>query len=229
MILHEMAHQWFGDLVTMRWWEDLWLNESFAEFCGVLAAAEATRFTRRLDDVLRRPKIWGYVQDQLPSTHPVAARWHAERGRRELRRHQLRQGRGGAEAAGRLCRPGRLLRRDAGATSRSTAGATRPWLTCWRALEASSGKELATGRGLAGDGRAEYAARGVRGRRRPLHARSPCCRRRLRSTRPCGRTTSRSACTTRPDGALVRTHRVEVDIAGARTEIPELAGRRSLT
>ncbi len=73
VILHEMAHMWFGDLVTMRWWGDLWLNESFAEFCGWLASAEATRFTDAWTTFAIGRKAWGYMQDQLSSTHPIAA------------------------------------------------------------------------------------------------------------------------------------------------------------
>jgi aminopeptidase N len=73
VILHEMAHQWFGDLVTMRWWDDLWLNESFAEFCATLSSAEGTRFTDAWTTFSGTRKTWGYRQDQLPSTHPIAA------------------------------------------------------------------------------------------------------------------------------------------------------------
>jgi aminopeptidase N len=73
VILHEMAHQWFGDLVTMRWWSDLWLNESFADFCAALASAEGTRFTEAWTTFAAARKAWGYQQDQLPSTHPIAA------------------------------------------------------------------------------------------------------------------------------------------------------------
>jgi aminopeptidase N len=73
VILHEMAHMWFGNLVTMRWWDDLWLNESFAEFCGTLASAEATRFGDAWTTFCAGRKTWGYMQDRLPSTHPVAA------------------------------------------------------------------------------------------------------------------------------------------------------------
>jgi aminopeptidase N len=71
-ILHEMAHMWFGDLVTMQWWDDLWLNESFATFISFLCQSEATDFAdvawTSFENI---EKSWGYRQDQLPSTHPI--------------------------------------------------------------------------------------------------------------------------------------------------------------
>ncbi|NBE80233.1 aminopeptidase N [Micromonospora rubida] len=70
-ILHELAHMWFGDLVTMRWWNDLWLNESFAEWASHWCNANATRFTDAWTTFLSIRKNWGYRQDQLSSTHPV--------------------------------------------------------------------------------------------------------------------------------------------------------------
>ncbi len=72
-ILHEMAHMWFGDLVTMRWWNDLWLNESFATFASVLCQTQATRWTSAWTTFANSEKTWAYKQDQLPSTHPIAA------------------------------------------------------------------------------------------------------------------------------------------------------------
>ena len=73
VILHEMAHMWFGDLVTMKWWDDLWLNESFAEWACYHAAVKATAFTESWTGFTNSRKQTGYRQDQLPSTHPIAA------------------------------------------------------------------------------------------------------------------------------------------------------------
>src|SRR5213076_2655508 len=72
-ILHEMAHMWFGDLVTMRWWDDLWLNESFATWASVVSQSEATEYRNAWTTFANVEKSWAYRQDQLPSTHPVAA------------------------------------------------------------------------------------------------------------------------------------------------------------
>ncbi|WP_148615891.1 aminopeptidase N [Nocardioides rubriscoriae] len=76
VITHEMAHMWFGDLVTMRWWDDLWLNESFAEWACYWAEAEATEFTDAWTGFANARKQTGYRADQLPSTHPIAADNH---------------------------------------------------------------------------------------------------------------------------------------------------------
>ncbi|EYF04301.1 aminopeptidase N [Chondromyces apiculatus] len=72
VILHEMAHMWFGDLVTMRWWNDLWLNESFATYMSYLALEHATRFGPDAWTSFNGIKGWAYRQDQLCTTHPVA-------------------------------------------------------------------------------------------------------------------------------------------------------------
>ncbi|MCF2531690.1 aminopeptidase N [Yinghuangia soli] len=72
-ILHELAHMWFGDLVTMQWWDDLWLNESFATYASIRCQAEVTRWTQAWATFGNRMKTWAYRQDQLPSTHPIFA------------------------------------------------------------------------------------------------------------------------------------------------------------
>ena len=72
-IAHEIAHMWFGDLVTMRWWDDLWLNESFASYLATLTLVEATRHRTGWTAFILGDKAWGYWADQLPTTHPISA------------------------------------------------------------------------------------------------------------------------------------------------------------
>ena len=72
VILHEMAHMWFGDLVTMKWWNDTWLNESFAEWAAYYTSSQATKYTNSWTEFTGARKNWAYRQDQLSSTHPIA-------------------------------------------------------------------------------------------------------------------------------------------------------------
>ncbi|MHA7198178.1 aminopeptidase N [Arthrobacter alkaliphilus] len=72
-LMHEMAHMWFGDLVTMTWWDDLWLKESFADYMGTLGVDKATDWDSAWVDFANKRKSWAYMQDQLPTTHPIVA------------------------------------------------------------------------------------------------------------------------------------------------------------
>ena len=71
VLLHEMAHMWFGDMVTMRWWEDLWLNEAFADWACYWSAEAATEFGDAWSGFLATDKLSGYAADMAPSTHPI--------------------------------------------------------------------------------------------------------------------------------------------------------------
>ena len=171
VILHEMAHMWFGDLVTMRWWDDLWLNESFAEWACYHAAVEDTAFTESWTGFTNARKNWALRQDQLPSTHPVAAdNYDLEAVEVELRHDHLRQGRQRAQAAGRLGRARQLPRRSEAVLPRPRVRqrpVRRPARRPRAARPAASSSEL--GRRVAADVRRQHPLRPVRaGRRRQL-------------------------------------------------------------
>ena len=127
-ILHELSHMWFGNLVTMRWWDDLWLKESFATWSATFAVSEQAD-----DPELAWAAFCAQLQDLgLPpgpaAVHPPGGGGHGRPGgrRAELRPDHLRQGRGAAGAAGVLCRPRRLPGRGAGLLHRATPSATPP-------------------------------------------------------------------------------------------------------
>lgn len=72
-LMHEMSHMWFGNLATMQWWDDLWLKESFADFFGTKAVADATDLPGAWQSFAHQRKAWAYVQDSYPTTHPIVA------------------------------------------------------------------------------------------------------------------------------------------------------------
>jgi aminopeptidase N len=234
VILHEMAHMWFGDLVTMRWWDDLWLNESFAECCAVLASAEATRFTGAWATFSGGRKNWGYMQDQLPSAHPVAADAPTlteaaanfdgisyAKGASVLKQLMAYTGRDAffagvhayfAEHPFGNATLADLLRALAQASGRSLSDWSKAWLetagpnTLRPDFETGPGGEFTS-----------FAVLQGAPERHPV----------LRAHRIGIGLYNFADGAPGPDGepgALVRTQRVEVEVSGARTPVPELAG-----
>jgi aminopeptidase N len=231
IVLHEMAHMWFGDLVTMRWFDDLWLNESFADYCAALSSAEATRFTDAWTTFAGGRKSWGYQQDELPSTHPIAAdvptltaaianfdgisyakgasvlkQLVAYVGREPffagIRSYLAAHSWGNATLADLLAALEEHSGRDLSA-----------WSKAW--LETAGANTLRPDLRLEADARggydriAEFAvlqeAPAAHATLRPHHVAVGCYE--------------------RSGGKLVRTYRVELDVSGPRTAVPSLAGR----
>ena len=225
-ILHELAHMWFGDLVTMRWWDDLWLNESFAEYMSTLATAAGHPLDQRLDHVLLDGEELGLPAGPA-ALHAPDRRGHARPGGRrgQLRRHHVRQGRERAQAAGVVGGPGRVLRRRPRLLRQARVGQHRAARLPHRARGHQRPRPVRVVRPLAGAGGRHAAAAVARGRRRRASSpRSPSCRRCPTST-PCSvRTASRSAATTCRRAASCGPCHVELDIDGPRTEVPQLVG-----
>jgi len=225
VILHEMAHMWFGDLVTMRWWDDLWLNESFAEYCGTAASAEATRFTRAWTTFASGRKNWAYQQDQLPSTHPIAADVRTlteaianfdgisyakgasvlkqlvayvgtENFFTGVRAYLTEHAWGNATLAD-------LLRALENASGRNLADWSTPW------LESAGANTLRPDIAVGPNGAfTSFAVLQEATQRHPT----------LRPQRIA------IGLYNRDSGKLARTHRVEIDVTGERTAVPELTG-----
>jgi aminopeptidase N len=216
---------WFGDLVTMRWWDDLWLNESFATYISTLCQAEATEFTTAWTTFANTEKAWAYAQDQLPSTHPIAAdipdvaavevnfdgityakgasvlkQLVAYVGREEfltgVRRYFRTHEWGNTTLAD-------LLAPLSEASGRDLSAWTEQW------LRTSQVNTLRPVYELTDDGRyRRFAIEQTAVAEHPV----------LRDHRLAVGLYSDG-----PEG-LTRTHRVELDVSGARTEVPELAG-----
>jgi aminopeptidase N len=228
VVLHEMAHMWFGDLVTMTWWDDLWLNESFAEMCATQASAEATRFTDAWTTFCGGRKAWGYGQDQQPSTHPIAA----DAPTLSIAESNF-DGISYAKGAAVLKQLVAYLGRDSFFTGIRAYLAGHAWgnatlADLLRTLEASSGKTLddwsKAWLETAGPNtlRSEFTTddKGCFAEFAVLQE-APAEHPVLRPHHIAIGLYNRGS-----DGVLVRTHRVEVEVAGARTPVSDLAGLR---
>ncbi|HUZ22950.1 MAG TPA: aminopeptidase N [Streptosporangiaceae bacterium] len=225
IVLHEMAHQWFGEVVSPAWWDDIWLNESFAEVSGLQASAEATRFTDAWTTFCVSRKVWAYLQDQQPSTHPVAAK--ADTLTEAVSNFD---GISYAKGAAVVRQLAAYLGRDQFFAGLGSYFAAHRWGNATLA-DLLAALEAGSGRSLAGWSRAWLETSGVNTLRPAfaVDAGGAFTEFAVLQEAPAERPTLRPhhiaiGLYARAGGALQRTHRVEADIAGARTDVPELAG-----
>ncbi|MFE7190701.1 aminopeptidase N [Kitasatospora sp. NPDC057541] len=233
-ILHELAHMWFGNLVTMEWWNDLWLNESFATYAEAVCQAEspASRWPNSWTTFANQMKTWAYRQDQLPSTHPIMAEINDledvqvnfdgityAKGASVLKQLVAYVGQDaffeGVRAyfkrhAWGNTRLGDLL----GALEEASGRDLKAWSAAW--LETAGINVLRPALTLNTDGEIESFAVLQEAPALPAGAKGEAVLRPHRIAIGLYELT---------DGALVRTDRIELDVDGPRTEVPQLVGR----
>jgi aminopeptidase N len=228
-ILHEMAHMWFGDLVTMRWWDDLWLNESFATYASVLCQTSATRWTDAWATFANAEKTWAYRQDQLPSTHPIAT------DAPDVQTAEVNfDGITYAKGASVLKQLGAYVGVDAFLAGLREYFVEHAYGNTTLA-DLLSALESASGRDLGQWSKLWLETTGINTVRPDFDLADDGTFRRFAITQSAPAEVATTN-TLRPhrlaiglydhrDGALVRTHRVELDLAGDSTDVPELVGR----
>ncbi|MBM6404249.1 aminopeptidase N [Phycicoccus sp. CSK15P-2] len=226
-VLHELAHMWFGDLVTMRWWNDLWLNESFAEWASTTCQAEATRWTDAWTTFGTYEKDWAYDQDQLSTTHPIVAEIRDLRDV-EVNFDGITYAKGASVLKQLVAYVGREDFRDGLRTYfRTHAWGNTTLDDLLSELEATSGRDLRSWSDL------WLETAGVN-TLRPLVEVDDAGRYvsvAIEQTAPADLPTLRPhrlgvGLYEVRDGALVRTDLLDVDVAGERTDLPSLVGRQ---
>ncbi|MGL5867335.1 MAG: aminopeptidase N [Dermatophilaceae bacterium] len=225
-VLHELAHMWFGNLVTMQWWNDLWLNESFAEWASTTCQAEATRWTDAWTTFSTLEKEWAYRQDQLSTTHPVVAEIRDLQDV-EVNFDGITYAKGASVLAQLVAYVGRAAFRDGlRAYFAAHAWGNTTLDDLLRELEATSGRDLRTWS-------MQWLETAGVTTLRPLLEVDDAGR---IVTALIEQTLAPGCQTLRPHrlaiglyqvrgGALVRTDRLELDLDGARTAVPALVGR----
>ncbi|MCK0111598.1 aminopeptidase N [Ornithinimicrobium sp. F0845] len=224
-ILHELAHMWFGDLVTMKWWDDLWLNESFAEWASTTCQAEATEWKDAWTTFATAEKGWAYRQDQLSSTHPIAADM-VDLAAVEVNFDGITYAKGASVLKQLVAYVGREPFRDGlRAYFAKHAWGNTTLADLLTELEATSGRDLTSW------SRLWLETAGVNTLTPVLEvADGVITAASISQTAPEEWPTLRPhrlavGCYDLVDGAFVRTHRIELDVDGASTEVPDLVGR----
>ena len=226
-LMHEMAHMWFGDLVTMQWWDDLWLKESFADYMGTLGVDRATDWDTAWVNFANKRKAWAYVQDQLPTTHPIvadipdleAAKQNFDgityaKGASVLKQLVAYVGFDAFIAGSRQyfrdhAYGNTTLEDLLAALSAASGRDLASWAASW--LQTAGISTLSVERDDGGRGAVTIVQDAVD----PVSGREELRPHRLRV----------GSYNFAADGALVRTGSVETDVAGARTDVPELTGQ----